>query len=524
MNAIAPLRPWGTSDKIKLGILGLMFSLIMGSPHVGGYFADVSLSTDVTAKLTDSPPSVLAAFPGAQGYGTETVHGRGGAVIQVTNLNDSGAGSLRACMQGTGARNCIFRVSGTITLNSSIKVEAANNNLAVYGQTAPGDGIAIKASGDIILVRLGRFSGGSSPATDVLIQHIRFRHGVPQVDDGRASDDLDVFQNSSNIVIDHNSFTWTADEAITMWGNNIHDITFSHNIVGEGVIKESSGGSGPLFQNTGPLISGGSPHYRVSFHHNLFLLGWYRFPRLSTDNAGNPGWELINNVHYEQTLQNMSFDESIYQNFNFAMNVDVIGNYFKDGPSPVRTVRPYTLLKQGIGSVVPASFHFVGSTYRNSDGTPHNINDEANNYSMLSVQSQFAGGTPSWASRGTRMTPQPQNPIPVTSFAQAYTDVVTNEDVGAQPLDSVDQRLVDAPDNGDSWSSVNIPSPHGSGSFPTLTTGTVPTDTDNDGVPDSYETSPLGSNPNVSDSQLDHNSDGYTNLEDWVHSISGAGA
>jgi hypothetical protein len=80
----------------------------------------------------------LPAFPGAEGFGAKTPGGRGGRVIEVTNLNDSGAGSLRAAVEASGPGVVVFRTGGTLTLNSSLTV--TNPYLTIAGQTAPGGG------------------------------------------------------------------------------------------------------------------------------------------------------------------------------------------------------------------------------------------------------------------------------------------------------------------------------------------------------------------------------------------------
>ena len=84
------------------------------------------------------------AFPGAEGYGRHARGGRGGRVIEVVNLNDSGPGSLRAAVEAEGPRTVVFRVSGLITLESKLVMHRANSNLTVAGQTAPGKGICIR--------------------------------------------------------------------------------------------------------------------------------------------------------------------------------------------------------------------------------------------------------------------------------------------------------------------------------------------------------------------------------------------
>src|SRR5690348_12816682 len=52
------------------------------------------------------------AFPGAEGFGADTPGGRGGAVIAVTNLDDSGPGSFRAACEAEGPRIVVFRAGG----------------------------------------------------------------------------------------------------------------------------------------------------------------------------------------------------------------------------------------------------------------------------------------------------------------------------------------------------------------------------------------------------------------------------
>jgi pectate lyase len=110
------------------------------------------------------------AFPGAEGYGKYTRGGRGGAVHEVTNLKDAGPGSLRAAVGTPGPRTVVFRVSGTIDLDSPLTIK--NPYITIAGQTAPGDGVAIKdypivIAADEVIIRYVRVRLGDQTDSDV---------------------------------------------------------------------------------------------------------------------------------------------------------------------------------------------------------------------------------------------------------------------------------------------------------------------------------------------------------------------
>lgn len=141
--------------------------------------------------------SHLPSFPGAEGYGSKTVGGRGGAVIAVTNLDDAGPGSLRAAVEAKGPRIVVFRVSGTIDLKSTLSI--SNSHITVAGQTAPGDGIAIK-----------RYPL-SIDADEVVLRYLRVRLG------DQTGDDADALscRYRKNIMVDHVSVSWSVDESLS---------------------------------------------------------------------------------------------------------------------------------------------------------------------------------------------------------------------------------------------------------------------------------------------------------------------
>jgi hypothetical protein len=169
------------------------------------------------------------AFPGAVGYGRYSSGGRGGAIIAVTSLADSGPGTLRACIDASGPRTCVFRVSGVIRWTTQRPV-IRNPYITIAGQTAPGGGILITHAG-------GQY--GLTPLVvknthDVIIRHIRVR--LDSRGETRASDSGIIFEKSSNVIIDHVSVSWAEDESIGGQGQN-DNITISNSILAEGLRK-----------------------------------------------------------------------------------------------------------------------------------------------------------------------------------------------------------------------------------------------------------------------------------------------
>lgn len=180
------------------------------------------------ASLTTSTMSAQQlAFPGAQGWGRFAEGGRKGTVYHVTNLNDSGSGSLRDAVSQPN-RIVVFDVSGVIRINSRIVFK---NNLYVAGQTAPGEGITVYGDGV-------SFSG----ADNTIVRYMRFRMGAV----GTKDKDCAGIANGQNIIIDHCSFAWGQDENFSInWDNKgtaPKNITLMNSIVGQGLMTHSAGG------------------------------------------------------------------------------------------------------------------------------------------------------------------------------------------------------------------------------------------------------------------------------------------
>jgi hypothetical protein len=186
------------------------------------------------------------AFPGAEGFGADTPGGRGGAVIAVTNLDDSGPGSFRAACEANGPRIVVFRVGGLIDLKKNVVIK--NPNITIAAQTAPGDGICLRDHQLMI------------DTHDVVLRYLRSRPGDIA---GKEVDAISIAGSSRNVIADHCSATWSVDEALSPSGD-ISNITVQWCLIAEGlnksVHKKGAHGYGSLVRASGGL----------TLHHNLW--------------------------------------------------------------------------------------------------------------------------------------------------------------------------------------------------------------------------------------------------------------
>jgi len=263
----------------------------------------------------NAPPGKVFAFPGAEGYGAYTPGGRGGKILAVTNLADSGPGSFRAAVQTKGPRTVIFRTGGVIQLKSSVNI--AEPYLTIAGQTAPGDGICIRG-GEIVL----------DNTHDVIIRHLRLRPGrIP----GQEIDCLRA-HSSEDFIIDHVSMSWSSDKAIV-------PTEFSDRYTVQWcLIAESTNHKHHAFA----MIVGG---IHSTWHHNLLADHVSRNPRLSQ--IARCDWR--NNVIYNWG------HTSAYGEFTW---LNYVNNYFKPGPS---TTQKPPLFYRGDCTVAAQSLYAAGN-------------------------------------------------------------------------------------------------------------------------------------------------------------------
>lgn len=147
--------------------------------------------------------SDVKAFPEAEGYGADAVGGRGGRILFVTNLNDSGSGSFREALEADGPRTVVFRVAGVITLSSMINV--THPYLTIAGQTAPLPGITLRLDESAYTPDdIHQSETLLNIAThDVIVRYLKFRRGDSVV----SGDNINLTSPAYNVIIDRCSLS-----------------------------------------------------------------------------------------------------------------------------------------------------------------------------------------------------------------------------------------------------------------------------------------------------------------------------
>lgn len=438
-----------------------------------------STTAPPTAKPTSQGPGDgLYAFPGAEGFGAAAVGGRGGRVIAVTNLNDSGSGSLRAALTASGPRTIVFRVGGTISLKS--RIEVTDPYVTVAGQTAPGDGITIRGSSDL------EHHGIVFQTHDAIVRHLRIRPGpsTSRTRDGGV-DAAGAELGAHDIIFDHVSFSWTTDEVASTW-HNTRDVTFQWSIFSEGLDRSGNGGE----KSKGPIL-GGEGGGNISFHHNLLAHNHVRNPMIVADGIV----DVRNNVIYNpDNYLSYSRDQGE------AIKINYVNNYGKPGPrTGSQSMRVWFKPERSAQSI---SIHVAGNI---SPGRPDNGKPETDIMEPETRKYQRSD-----AHRVPAMTTH--------SAEDAYRVVLAGAGATAPKRDSVDNRIVNDVRNG---TGNVISDPSQVGGWPTMNGGSAPNDSDGDGMPDQWE-SANNLNPNDgTDGNGDADGDGYTDLEEYLNQLAG---
>ncbi|MDA9552127.1 T9SS type A sorting domain-containing protein [Flavobacteriaceae bacterium] len=363
------------------------------------------------------------AFPTAEGFGKNATGGRGGQVIIVTNLNDSGSGSLRAALDATVPRTIVFEVGGTINLNSNIYV--SNGDLTLAGQTAPGDGILIKGG----MVQFEE--------SNVIVRYIKFRPG-PTAPSGYDAVSITAWAGNTveDIIFDHCSFSWGGDENFNIRGVNggvVKNITLQNSIVSESTY--------------GFLAGNGC--FNISIYKNLFALNSERNIRSNYPVSNELDFEMINNVVYGfrvATKPSLGVQFSVLNNhYKLSSQVNPINNAVVDASS------------SGGGNTSQTHAYISG----NIKPISMTVNDSALNPYLETTAYESSGIIP----------------IPASELVN---ELINNVGASLPTRDAVDIRIIDHFNNGDGTISS-------SGEYPTILNGTALADTDNDGMPNVWE-------------------------------------
>ncbi len=423
--------------------------------------------------------------------GSESQGGRGGQVIEVTNLNDAGAGSLRAAIETSGPRIVVFRLAGTIELKSSLVV--SHPYITIAGQSAPGQGVTLRdVSAEVEALM-------EIETHDVVVRYLTLRAGPPS-----AGDAMQILASAShdtyNVVVDHNSMSWAVDRDLSTW-YDVHDVSIQWNLFSE-ALNCSINPKG--CHSKGVLLGGYASDenkdkpgaYNISFHHNLMAHDGERNPYIEA--AGIV--DVVNNVAYNPfgTFSHVDMVDQLAQD-----RVNYVANYYKPGPN--------TDVKYGIRAMNPGAQG--AALFVEGNIGPQRENDSLPDINIVNPDSR----------QYVVPVPFPAAAITTTSALEAYDQVLA--DAGATKSldcngnfvdrrDAIDTRIVADVTNG---TGKIIDDPSQVGGWLTIPPASPCVDSDHDGMPDAWELK-YGLNPqDPSDASKDANEDGYTNIEEFLN-------
>ena len=421
--------------------------------------------------------SATVAFPGAEGFGQYAEGGRGGDVYYVSNLDNEGPGSFRhAVDSASGPRTIVFDVSGTIFLESDVRVDTPFVTIA--GETAPGEGITLAGS------RLWVVN-----THDIIVRYLRSRPGdINGTTAATSRDSFGVFQ-STNIIFDHVSGSWSTDEVFAFTGPG--DVTIQWSIASE-ALRDSFHPKG--IHSNGSLNYGGN----LSLHHNLFVSNDVRNPKVTQYT------DVVNNVVYNfgsaAIVGELGGDDP-----RGPTEVNLEGNYYIAGPNTTSgTLFLERLVRLFEEAELWASDNLVDFNLNGiADGTVATVEN---------IQFHDFDSSPEGTLVDERFDyPRVTTTDPLTAFDQVLASA------GASlARDAVDQRIVDEVLN---QTGAFIDSQDEVGGWPDLDPGVVRLDTDRDGMSDDWENL-QGLNPfDASDRNNDSDGNGYTELEEYLHAL-----
>ena len=438
------------------------------------------------------------AFPGAEGYGRFAIGGRGGRLIEVTNLNDSGPGSLREAVEAEGPRTVVFRVGGAIWLKSKLVVK--NPYITIAGQTAPGDGIALYG-----------YTVGCYATHDVILRYLRIRVGDKS---GATMDGSGMGASCDNCIMDHCSISWSIDEGFSSRGGK--NFTLQRTIVAEAL--NMSVHSHYVGTGKGHGFAGSISGDVGSFHHNLLA------------HCAGRNWSLAGGFdrggHFAGRLDirnNVVYNWEHRTNDGGVKALNLVANYYIPGPAS----KVFHLLMPDFGTVQDPQQYFLAGNVM--EGKPEY---DANNWAKggVKLQQKSLDEIKLSAEQVLQLIqlkePFCESEVSTQPALEVYENVMADVGANYPKYDSADARVVKDvlrrkvtvygsktgfPGIIDSQKDV--------GGYPEMKGGEAPLDTDNDGIVDAWEVAHGLDPKDPSDAQKLAGAGGYTNLEEYLNSL-----
>lgn len=497
----------------------------------------------ILSSATVFSQSSAPAFPGAEGHGRYTTGGRGGKIVHVTNLNDSGTGSFRSAVSGSDKKIVVFDVGGIIALNSDLNI---GDNTTILGQTAPNPGITLR----YYTIR---------PGSNNIVRFVRFRRGEERnVNDGA---DATWQREKTGIILDHCSFSWSIDEIASFYDNR--NFTMQWCTLGEALANP---GHSKGEHSYGGIWGGKG----ASFHHNFLCHMQNRAPRFC---GARYDWNGYDNTQYANSIQAeiVDFRNCVMYNWGNGNgcyggtgggNINIVNNYYKAGPATVNTKRVTQISVANSENAESSPFmgycarYYINGNYVTAAGSQAEnydwkgviydsgtytidgeqyVADADHMYGANLTYTKNSSGTDCLPIKLT--SPTATGEVTTHSAQKAYEKVLAY--CGASMYrDDVDARYMDEAKNG-TTTYIGSATKTGDGKTVTHRKGIIDFvkdqgtyslastshpagyDTDNDGMPDAWETA-NGLNPNdASDANsytLDSNGF-YTNVEVFANAL-----
>ena len=445
-------------------------------------------------KKLDGGDAALA-FPGAEGFGKYSTGGRGGKVMIVTNLDDSGPGSLREAVEAKVPRIVVFAVSGTIHLAAKLNIQ---KNVTIAGQSAPGGGICVA---DYPVALLG---------DNIIIRYMRFRMGDRYQNsgmvDGAGGDDALGGTRRTNIVIDHCSVSWSTDEVLSVYAGD--STTLQWNIMSEPLNYSYHFEAGDKdFEKHGYGGIMGGKH--ISIHHNLFAHCTSRTPRFDgIRNCPEENVDFRNNVIYNWGTNNTYAGEGGTYN--------IVNNYYKYGPDTHNGSRqianPWDKQpKIQFGKWYVAGNYMDGSEKVNADNWAGIAAGEKKDGDIMKVKMN---------------APLSVVEIPAESAETAYKNILKYGGAILPERDTLDVRILkNVAERTGRIIDVQGGFKHGTPydiskiAWPVLLQKPAPADTDKDGIPDVWEKAHQLNLLDASDAVKYTLHKHYSNIEMYLNSL-----